>query len=349
MKALEPIVLPPLSALYGVITRARLALYGRGTFRVSELEVPVISVGNITTGGTGKTPLVEWLARRLVGEGRKVCILTRGYGRTNSGRRVIVSDAQKVLATPDEAGDEAFLLASKLKSLVAVISDADRIAAGKWAISQFGVDTLLLDDAFQHLRVHRDLNIITVDATNPWGGGHLLPFGSLREPLSGLERADCILLTRTEQIDTTDGIVTRLSKLSRGRPVFLSQMQTRGFSSVVNLDVLDSTTSPENPIAAFCGIGNPKAFFHQLQSEGCQLALTRAFPDHHSYNQAELRSLVQEAKKAGARGLVTTAKDAVKLSSFDFEIPCYVLEIEIAIDDEERLMEIIRQSVRIDL
>src|SRR6266487_5453741 len=106
MKALEPIVLPPLSALYGVIARARLVLYGRGTFRVSELEVPVISVGNITTGGTGKSPLVEWLARRLVREGRKVCILTRGYGRINSGRRVIVSDLQRVLATPDETGDE---------------------------------------------------------------------------------------------------------------------------------------------------------------------------------------------------------------------------------------------------
>src|SRR6185312_5932949 len=129
MKALESIVLPPLSAVYGAITRTRLALYERGTFRSSELEAPVISVGNITTGGTGKTPLVEWLARKLVNEGRKVCILTRGYGRSDAKHRVVVSDGQQIRATPDEAGDEAFLLATKLKSLVSVISDADRVAA----------------------------------------------------------------------------------------------------------------------------------------------------------------------------------------------------------------------------
>src|SRR5258708_916329 len=133
MKALAPIVLPPLSALYGAVIRARLLLYRRGTFRTMRLNRPVISVGNLTTGGTGKTPLVEWVARTLATEGRKVCILTRGYGRPNPDRRVLVSDGKTILSTAHEAGDEAFLLATNLQGLAAVISDADRVSAGEGA------------------------------------------------------------------------------------------------------------------------------------------------------------------------------------------------------------------------
>lgn len=340
-----PIILPPFSALYGAIVRARTAFYQRGIFSVEKLDCPVISVGNITTGGTGKTPLVEWLVRVLAREGRSVCVLTRGYGRANPGQRVIVSDAETVLANANQAGDEAFLLANNLKGLAAVISDADRVAAGRWASRVFGVDTFVLDDGFQHLRLWRNLDIVTIDATNPWGGSRMLPYGRLREPLSSLGRADCVVLTRSKQVGDAAEIVQRLEHLSGGRPIFSSQMRPRGFSRLANGKIVLSNNSVENPILAFCGVGNPEAFFNELRSQGHVIALTRAFPDHHSYTQRDLDALLKEAKRLGVRNLVTTAKDAVKLTSFDFAIPCHVLDIEIVIEDEARLTEMVRAVI----
>ena len=206
MTRASSIILAPLGALYGAITETRLALYRRGLLNVSKLDAPVISVGNITTGGTGKTPLVEYIARALAAEGRKVCILTRGYGRENPKARVLVSDGQQVLASENEAGDEPRLLAENLQGIAAVISDADRFAAGQWAISELGSEVFILDDGFQHLRLARDLNVATIDATDPWGGGRLLPRGRLREPRAGLARADCIVITRADQADDFDSL-----------------------------------------------------------------------------------------------------------------------------------------------
>src|SRR5712692_8004430 len=158
MKLIAPLVLPPLGALYSAAVRARLALYQRGLLQVSKLEAPVISIGNITTGGTGKTPLVEWVARSLAREGKTVCILTRGYRRANPNQRVVVSDGKRVLASELAAGDEPRLLAENLVGAAAVIGDADRFAAGRWAIRELGANAIVLDDGFQHLRLARDLN-----------------------------------------------------------------------------------------------------------------------------------------------------------------------------------------------
>lgn len=201
---MKSFVLPPLSLLYGAVTRTRLSLYRRGTFHTTKLDRPVISIGNITTGGTGKTPLVEWVARTVAAQGKKVCILTRGYGRKDPHLQVIVSDGYGVLASPTEAGDEPYLLASRLVGSAAVISSADRIAAGHEAINDFGTDCFVLDDGFQHLRLARDLNIVTIDATNPWGGGKLLPYGRLRETPESLSRADCVVITRCDQVRELD-------------------------------------------------------------------------------------------------------------------------------------------------
>ncbi|HEX8922279.1 MAG TPA: tetraacyldisaccharide 4'-kinase, partial [Pyrinomonadaceae bacterium] len=200
------LILAPLGALYSAVTRARLALYRRGALRVHQISAPVISVGNITTGGTGKTPIVEWIARAVAKEGRRVCILTRGYGRADARRRVLVSDGERILAEAREGGDEPRLLAEKLQGMAAVVSDADRVGAARWAESNLKSDLFILDDGFQHLRIARDLDIVAVDATNPWGGGRLLPTGRLREPLSGLTRADLIILTRTEQAPEIDSL-----------------------------------------------------------------------------------------------------------------------------------------------
>jgi tetraacyldisaccharide 4'-kinase len=313
-------------------------MYRRGTFQTTKLERPVISVGNITTGGTGKTPLVEWVARTVAAKGKKVCILTRGYGRKDPHVQVIVSDGYGVLASPGEAGDEPYLLATNLKGMAAVISSADRIAAGQEAIKDFGSDCFVLDDGFQHLRLARDLNIVTIDATNPWGGGSLLPYGRLREAPEGLSRADCVVLTRCDQSGELDSIRTEISRLSGNVPVFRSEMRTSRVSPLKN--GAEALTPPAR-VAAFCAIGNPGSFFEHLRRAGYDLALQKSFPDHHVYSQDEIDAIVREAKALAATSLITTAKDAVKLRALSFAIPCYVLEIEMWIDDSEELARMV--------
>ena len=344
MNPLASLILPPLSAIYSVVTRARIAGYQRGWFSVSKLSAPVISVGNLTTGGTGKTPLVEWVCRAVASEaGKRACVLTRGYGRANPQSQVVVSDGNKLLATEREAGDEPYLLARNLIGIAAVVSNPDRAAAGEWAIKNLGSEVFVLDDGFQHLRLSRDLDIVTIDATNPWGGGRLLPYGRLREPRAGLSRANCIVVTRTEQVEDTASLSESVQRLAGAIPVFTSQMMTSGIRRL-NGETVSNESLRAQPVAAFCGVGNPESFFNQMRQEGYAPVFTRAFADHHDYNQTDLNRLIKEAKDHGASALVTTAKDALKLASLEIELPCYVLEIKISIADDARLLKMIRAA-----
>jgi len=329
---MKSLIFPPLSALYSAVTRTRLSLYQRGTFRTTKLDRPVISVGNMTVGGTGKTPLVEFVSKAIATSGKKVCILTRGYGRQHPERQVIVSDGQAILTTPAEAGDEPYLLATNLLGLTAVICSADRISAGRDAIEVFGTECFVLDDGFQHLRLARDLNIVTVDATNPWGGGQLLPHGRLREPLSGLSRADCVVLTRCDQAPSLEPLRKQIRDLISGRPVFESTMKPR------------RSVLPDGPVAAFCAVGNPNSFFEQLRNNGYELVVQKSFRDHHVYTQEDIDDLTEAATRAGAKALITTAKDAVKLRSLHFSLPYSVFEIEIAIQDEELFSRLVLEA-----
>lgn len=331
---MKSFVLPPLSLLYDAVTRTRLSLYRRGTFHTTKLDRPVISIGNITTGGTGKTPLVEWVARTIASHGKKVCILTRGYGRKDPHLQVIVSDGYGVLASPAEAGDEPYLLATKLTGQAAVISSADRIAAGEEAIKDFGTECFVLDDGFQHLRLARDLNIVTIDATNPWGGGKLLPYGRLREAREGLSRADCVVITRCDQAGDVEGLLVEIARLIGGRPIFKSFMRP---VRVVSLKNAGETLAAPARVATFCAVGNPGSFFENVRQLGFEIGLQRSFPDHHVYSQAEIDSLIRE----GADCLITTAKDAVKLRTLSFSVPCYVMEIEITIENAEEFTRLI--------
>lgn len=339
---MKSIVLPPLSLLYGAVTRTRLSLYRRGTFPTTKLDRPVISIGNITTGGTGKTPLVEYVARLIASQGKKVCILTRGYGRKDPHLQVIVSDGYGVLASPSEAGDEPYLLATKLAGQAAVISSADRIAAGQEAIKDFGTEVFVLDDGFQHLRLARDLNIACIDATNPWGGGRLLPYGRLREAPEGLRRADCVVLTRCDQVKSLEALREQVGALIEGRPIFESRMRP---VRVVSLKNGPETIAVPGRVAAFCAVGNPGSFFESLRSLGYDIGLERAFADHHVYSQGDVEALTQLANQTGASALITTAKDAVKLKGLAFALPCYVLEVEIAIDDADGFGQVILEAL----
>ncbi|MDT5269430.1 MAG: tetraacyldisaccharide 4-kinase [Acidobacteriota bacterium] len=344
------LALAPLGMLYGAVARARLRLYRSGFLKSERVGVAVVSVGNLTTGGTGKTPLVEWAASALAREGLRACVLTRGYGRADESRRVVASDGARVLAEVAECGDEPRLLAESLLGVAAVVCDRDRVAAARWARAELGAEVFVLDDGFQHLRIARDLDIVTLDATAPWGGGHMLPRGRLREPATGLARAGCVVITRAELAADLEGLRAEVARVSGGRAaVFTSRVQTLGLKPLsergagvadVNLESVRVGT-----VGAFCAVGNPAAFFEHARRDGFELGYTRAFADHHTYTRADAETVSREAVAQGARALLTTTKDAVKLRGLDFALPCYVVETVLEFDDEARLLGLLRGAV----
>jgi tetraacyldisaccharide 4'-kinase len=302
----------------------------------------VISVGNLTVGGTGKTPLVEWIAIQLAQSGKRVCILTRGYGRRNASTRVVVSDENMIMADAAQAGDEPLLLAEKLKGLAAVISDADRVSAARWAVGNLHSNVFLLDDGFQHLRVARNLNILTIDGTNPWGNGKLLPAGILREARDELARADCIVITRADDPDNTRALRDEITAQHSGCPVFSSRMSMSGLRATEpSGPALSDQQIRATASAAFCGLGNPESFFSLLRRSGYQLVHTQIFRDHQRYTQADIDRVVRDSVARGASALLTTAKDEVKLRSLKFELPCFTVDIAIDIENQEKLRSLI--------
>ncbi|MBD0370906.1 MAG: tetraacyldisaccharide 4'-kinase [Pyrinomonadaceae bacterium] len=337
--------LMPLSLLYNAVTRARTALYRKGLIASYELGAPVISVGNITTGGTGKTPVVAWIADDLAREGLRVCILTRGYGRKREGKRVLVSDGERILADAEDGGDEPRLLAEMLQGKAAVLSDRDRVAAALWARENLGSEAFILDDGFQHLRVRREMDIVTLDATNPFGGGRLLPQGRLREPPASLKRADLIIITRSEQVADANSLKREVERLSGRKNALISRTRTGAVRSLVNLPQGALSSPSSYRVAAFCALGNPQSFFKHLERTGFDLTHTRAFADHHAYTQSDVDEVAREAIERGAEALLTSAKDAVKLRSLRFELPCFVVEIEFAFENETTLRDMIRQAI----
>jgi tetraacyldisaccharide 4'-kinase len=338
----------PFSWIYGKITDLRNTLFESGVFKSHALGAPAVSIGNITVGGTGKTPLVAFVAEFLAEQGAKVCILTRGYGRENVKERVLVSDGEKILADARQAGDEPAELAKKLLGCKAiVVADANRVAAAKWAREKFKITAFVLDDAFQHRRAERDLDIVLLDATNPFGNFKALPFGILREPLENLKRADLIIITRANLVagEQITNYKLRITNYNPDCPIFTAENR---ISALVGLkDFLAGqipnrkSQIPNRKALAFCALGNPDNFFEQLRREDFTLAATRKFPDHHRYTQKDVAELEAEARETGARILLTTAKDAVKLAELNFELPCCVVESALVFDDEKKLRELI--------
>lgn len=318
-----------IASIYGKLISVRNRLYDKGVLATFDLGARTISIGNITTGGTGKTPLVAYVAGLLADRGEKVCILTRGYGRKDAKRRVIVSDGETVLVDAATGGDEPVELARKLVGKnVVVIADADRVAAAEWAKRKFGVTVFVLDDGFQHRRARRDVDIVCIDATNPFGGRKMLPAGRLREPLSGLQRADVIVITRTDLVEDISDLRSQISDHGSEAEVFESRTIMGGFSAPNG----SKTGSQQGLAFAFCGLGNPESFFEELRRSDIQLAGTMTFADHHCYSQNDIAEIVRAARGVGAELLLTTAKDAVKFSDLRFEMPCSVVEITVELD-----------------
>lgn len=329
-----------LSAIYGKVMNVRNALYDRGTFESHSLGARTISVGNITVGGTGKTPLVAKIAGMLADNGERVCILTRGYGRKDPKNRVLVSDSERVLADAEIGGDEPVELANMLLGKAVVVADADRVAAARWALSEFGITAFVLDDAFQHRRAKRDLDIVCIDATNPFGGGKTLPSGRLREPLAGLARTDAIIITRSAAatIEKVDGLEKELAGYAPDAVFFRSRVHVAGLRHVSG----GPGHAAGNIFAAFCGIGNPAYLFETANAytNGSVVGLLE-FPNHYKYTQNDIGKIERFALERSADALLTSAKDAVKFGALKFSIPCFVMEIEPVVEPADEFGRLI--------
>lgn len=328
--------------LYKTAISIRNSMYERRVFESFDLGAFTVSVGNITTGGTGKTPLVAYIAELLAQNGENVCILTRGYGRRDPNKRVLVSDGENVLVDANVGGDEPVELAAKLLGKAIVIADADRVSAGEWARRKFGVTAFVLDDGFQHRKVRRDLDIVCVDSTQPLIEGKMLPAGRLREPVVSLERADAIVITRSEQAPDIDELKSRISEVTTRPSIFISRTTIKKIGPLNGQGEFEKNKR----VFAFCALGNPNAFFAQFKTQNVELVGQLAFRDHHKYAQADIAEIEKLAREANAEILITTAKDAVKLSDLKFEIPCFVAEIEIKIDDEADFRDLILGGTR---
>lgn len=354
-----------LGYIYGKVAEFRNSLYDKGVLDVFDLGARVISVGNLTAGGTGKTPLVAHITKILHDRGETVCILTRGYGRKDPKKRVVVTDGKRILTDAEHAGDEPFELAKKLLGKVIIIADADRVSAAAWARERFGVTAFILDDGFQHRRARRDVDIVCIDATDPCGNGRMLPAGRLRESFRNLDRADAIVITRADLVSSTAEIEARLRARNADAPLFRAVTQIKRFTELVTFldrepqtdrdltgvkvweNLVGSRISNDSGslrVGAFCGIGNPDAFFEQLRrsfigirDSVVEIAMTRRFNDHHRYGQNDIDSIERASNENGVDVLVTTAKDAVKLDGLKFRIPCFVVESESVIDRPEDL------------
>lgn len=336
---------------YEVGVRLRVAAYETGYIEPRSLGATVISIGNLTLGGTGKTPLVEYIAGYLIEQGHAVAILTRGYGRRASGRLTLNSPEAERRAQhgdPDdylEAGDEPEMLARNLPD-VAVVIDSDRYQGGLYA-EQLGAEVLLLDDAFQHLRLGRDLDILVLDATDPFGGFEMVPFGRLREPLYGLKRADVIVVSRAHRaFDQAQVQAIVRTFCGEEVPVLYLASSIRRLKHLSTGVVYDSQHFKSWRCAIMCGIGNPTAFSDDVAELGMSVVAEEFFRDHHRYTQRDVDRVTATARDTAADAIVTTAKDAVRLEGLRFgEVPVYIALSEIHGEDEVRLKSIVLRAV----
>lgn len=318
--------------LYGSIGAIRSGLYRRGFLPAYRATVPVVSVGNLAVGGTGKTPVVDLVVKYLLSQGRRVAVVSRGYGGRERGVGV-VSAGNGPLLPPERCGDEPYLLA--LRNPAAIVVIARRRPAGmRLAVERFGAEVIVLDDGFQHLAAARDLDIVLLDARAPLGNGHVLPAGVLRECPSALKRGDLFLLTRCGE-DLPRPEVPGLPG-----PLLHSRHRLHG--------VLLSLDGKEMPLAmltgksgvAFAGVADPQAFFADLAEAGLSLVDTLAFPDHAAYGTAEIKRLEMAAAKGDY--LITTEKDAVKLLGRSFPVPCFRIPLRLEMLEGDRLESMLR-------
>ena len=324
-----------LSLPYGGVVRARSLLYSLRLLKPKTLPCSVISVGNITAGGTGKTPLVMSLAKGLTERGISVAILSRGYKGKKASEQV-VSDGKTIFLSPEESGDEPFLMAKACKG-IPVLTGKDRFLSGRVALQRFGVRAMLLDDGYQHLPLRRDMNILLIDSEIGFGDCTLLPRGILREPLSHLRRAHLLVLTKVEDPGAFQPLEKTIHKIHPSAPLYHSHYEP--------VSLVDPEGEEEEPssfkgkkVVALSGVANPNYFSSLLRKCGMEVIREVIFPDHHLYTAKDLSSIEEKGK--GVDCIVTTEKDMVKLKKMNiFHLPMRALRIEIKIWEEEEFYQ----------
>jgi len=330
------------SRLYGLGAGLRRTLYARGLLRTKKLPAPVVSVGNLTVGGAGKTPVVACLARLWQDRGKRVAILSRGYGGQSRGVTCI-SNGQNTSKKPPEVGEEPYWLARTLPG-VAVYTGACRYAAGLAAWEEFRPDLFLLDDGFQHFQLHRDLDLVLLDAASPFGNGYLLPRGPLREPLSALAAAHSLILTRFDP-EPHQGQLTAIRRAFPDKTVLTATIAPVKVTAYPGGQAEAPAALGHQALLAFAGLARPEVFADTLQELGVDLKGFRIFPDHHSYSQEELDRLTEAARDVEAGALITTGKDWASLGErWDGEVPLWVLEVEARLAEPEQVLELLDRS-----
>ncbi len=308
----------PFSLLYTIIHQIRVASYSLGILKTKRLPCRVISIGNITVGGTGKTPMVITIARALRDKGKKVAVLSRGYKGEKKG------------------ADEALLMTKRLED-IPVITGRDRYVSGNYAIDKYRVDTILLDDGFQHIQLKRNLDILLIDSTNPFGNGFTLPAGILREPIRNIKRADVIVLTRANQVEDINYVINRIKTYNPSAPIFKARHRPAGFIRLADGNIEGVELVKDKGILIFSGIGNPVSFSFSLSELGAKIIEVMDYPDHYLYDERDIKGIEKRAKDLSAEMIVTTEKDAMRLSDILLPDNLWALRIEMEIiDDRER-------------
>jgi tetraacyldisaccharide 4'-kinase len=319
--------------------------YRRGWLKIKRLNRPVVSIGNLTVGGTGKTPLVAYVAEMLSRRGLKPAILTRGYKRQSRENLIVVEPARERSPDPREIGDEPALLARKLPQIPIVVG-AGRFRAGCAAESRFNVDVHILDDGFQHWGLARDVDIVVWDVTQDFSDAALLPAGSLREPLTALARAHIVVLSRAELENSTRAEKT-VREINPQAKIFQSATQLRHIQDIASGSTLNVEEWLGEAVLAFCGIGNPDAFFADVRRWGMNPVQEVAFGDHHVYTANEIKWLAEQALRIGATALLTTEKDAMNFpADWKSEYPVQACVIQSALPRAAEFEEAVVQHLQ---
>lgn len=334
------LLLFPLSILYGVIAAARNILYDMGIFRTYDLNCRVISVGNLAVGGTGKTPFTIYLAHKLSDSGRSFGILSRGYGRSTSGT-LIVSDGAGTILPWEKAGDEPVMMAHQLPT-VPVVVDEDRVRGGRELISRFGVEIILLDDAFQHRRINRDVDLVLlVDNGSGTGLHRLIPSGNLRETFSGIKRASAVIFSRSNLNPPSERLKKRVN--SCGLPSFETRLEPGVELIGLNEQAININEIRNSPAFLLAGIGDPRSFRALAVQSGFIVAGYKFYRDHHRFTENDLLEINAAFNATGAKIILTTEKDLIRLRGLDPSQSVYALPVLAAMrkDSERELLKLI--------
>jgi len=352
-----------ISLLYCAVTRIRCYLYKTGLLREKTLPCKVISIGNLAVGGTGKTPMTLYLAKLIKGLGYRTVIISRGYKGTAEKTGGIVSDGRQILMDADQSGDEPFMMAKKLKNIPVIVGQK-RFEAGMLAMQKFNPDVIILDDAFQHIRLSRDVNLVLLDYGNPLGNGYTLPRGILREPINALLRGDAFIFTRSDRSDGSGrsdvSWPESLRDILSQKPVFrtIHVPYIYGVAAAGKEKKLIESDGDDKPeifkkkrAFVFSGIANNKDFHKTVKGFGCLIAGFLEFSDHHTYSEEDLKTISQIALEAGAEIILTTEKDYVRIpESMSWPLDLFIISIRIAFSSQENAFDaFIKQQLTLDI